>query len=152
MRTFLIIAAATLLAFGCDKKEDQGTSTPPKNTVAKEQQPEAAQEPVRTPETRTDETAKKSEVDPAFKDYEYPTSTLEDSVSKGNTVSVIYKSPHEFAKVVEFYKQKFPDAPDQPGTTVYFVKTNADGSALTVTLTKLDNETQIILKQEKKSL
>jgi hypothetical protein len=53
-------------------------------------------------------------------------------------------------KVVSFYKKKFPDTTVQPGTTVYFGKTNEDGSGITVTLTKLDNEIQIILRHDKK--
>ena len=149
MRTFLIIAAVTLLAFGCDKKEDQGTSTEPTGNVVNEKIEEAAKNLKETTEAKTDETAVKSTVDPVFKDYVYPSSTLEESVSFGNTTSVIFKSPDDFAKVVEFYKQKFSDAPVQPGTSAYFVKTNEDGSSLTVTLTKLDNETQIILRQDK---
>ena len=150
MRTFFIIAVITLMALGCDKKEDEGTSELPQSKVANEQQAVAAQESERTLETKTDETAKKSTVDPAFKDYEYPTATFESTFSMGNTVSNIYKSPDDFAKVVEFYKQKFPDAPPQSGTTVYFGKTNADGSGFTVTLTRVNNNTQIILRLDKK--
>ena len=121
MRIFIIIAVITLMALGCSKKEDEGTSNLPESMVANEQQAAAAREPERTPETMTDDSAKKSTADPAFKDYEYPASILEDTFSMGNTVSNIYKSPDNFAKVVEFYKQKFPDAPPQSGTTVYFV-------------------------------
>ena len=35
------------------------------------------------------------------------------------------------------------------GTTVYFGTQNPDGSSLTVTLTKMDSGTQVILKLEK---
>ncbi|MBL7189988.1 MAG: hypothetical protein ISS70_26975 [Phycisphaerae bacterium] len=150
MRRFFIIAAITLMALGCNKKDDEGTSKLPESEVANGQEAGATQELKRTPEANTDDSTKKSKVDPVFKDYEYPASTLEDTFSMGNTVSVIYKSPDDFAEVVEFYKQKFPDAPPQSGTTVYFGKENADGSAFTVTLTQLSNDTQIILRLDKK--
>jgi hypothetical protein len=150
MRKFLIISAVTLLAFGCDKKEDQGTSTGPQSMVAGEQMAETSGETISARETRTDEATVTSTADPVFKDYVYPNSKLEDTISMGNTTSAIYKSSDGFVKVMDFYKQKFPDAPLQPGTTVYFGKTNADGSGLTVTLTKLDNEIQIILRHDKK--
>ena len=150
MRTFSIIAVITLMALGCSKKDDEGTSSLPQNNVANEQPAGAAQEPERTPEAKTDDSATKGTVDPVFKEYEYPASTSEGTFAMGNTVSVIYKSPDDFAKVVEFYEQKFPDAPSQPGTTVYFGKENADGSSFTVTLTRLDNSTQIILRLDKK--
>ena len=147
MRTFFIIAVITLMALGCDKKDDEGTSKLPESEGRKAG---AAQELKGTPETNTDDSTKKSTVDPAFKDYEYPTATFESTFSMGNTVSNIYKSPDDFAKVVEFYKQKFPDAPPQSGTTVYFGKINADGSGFTVTLTQVNNNTQIILRLDKK--
>ena len=121
----------------------------PQSKVVKEPQAEAAPEPMKMPETKTVEVAKKSAVDPAFKDYVYPNSKFENTVSMGNTTSAIYKSTDGFVKVVSFYKVKFPDAPVQPGTTVYFVKTNEDGSGITVTLTKLDSEIQIILRKDK---
>lgn len=149
MRTFLIIAAVTLLAFGCDKKDDQGTSAPPTGNLVNEKIAEAAKNLEETTEIKADKTAVKSAVDPVFKDYVYPNSKIEDMVSMGNTISAIFKSPDGFVKVISFYKEKFPDAPVQPGTTVSFAKNNADGSSLTVTLTKLDNQTQIILRNDK---
>jgi hypothetical protein len=150
MRTFLIIAAVTLLAFGCDKKEDQGTSTPPQSSAVKEQQAEAVKETTRTPETKPVEAVVKSTIDPVFKDYIYPNSKLENTASMSNKSSAVYKTPDDFAKIVEFYKQKFPDTPVQPGTSVYLDKTNEDGSVFTVILTKLNGETQIILRHDKK--
>jgi len=150
MRIFYTIAVITLIALGCNKKDDERTSKFPESKAANGQEAGAAKELERTPETKTDDSTKKSTVDPVLKDYEYPASTLEDTFSMGNTVSVIYKSPDDFAKVVEFYKQKFPDAPPQSGTTVYFGGGNADGSGFTVTLTQLNNNTQIILKLDKK--
>jgi len=149
MRTFLIIAAVTLLAFGCDKKEDQGTTSLPPKKVANEQPPDAVVKLKKTTETKADATAAKSTVDPVFKDYVYPNSEFEDTVSMGNTKSAIFKSTDGFVKVVSFYKEKFPDTNVQPGTTVSFGKTNEDGTSLTVTLTKLDSEIQIILRHDK---
>ncbi len=150
MRIIFIIAVITLIALGCNKKDDDGTSKLPESKVANGQEADAVQELKQSPEAKTDYSTKKSKLDPVFKDYEYPASKIEDTFSMGNTISAIYKSPDDFAKVVEFYKQKFPDAPPQSGSTVYFGKTNADGSGFTVTLTRLNDNTQIILKLNKK--
>jgi hypothetical protein len=67
----------------------------------------------------------------------------------GNTLSVQYTSQDEFIHVVNHYKKIFPDTNIGSGTSVYFGKMNPDGSNVTVTLTKLDNGTQIILKLSK---
>ena len=150
MRISFIIAVIILMTLGCNKKDDEGTSKLPESKVANGQEAGSAQGLKGMPEAKTDDSTKKSTVDPVFKDYEYPASTFENTFSMGNTVSVIYRSPDDFAKVVEFYKQKFPDAPPQSGTTVYFGKTNADGSGFTVTLTRVNNNTQIILRLDKK--
>lgn len=150
MRIALIIAVSILMASSCTKKDDERTSETPESEIANGQESGEDQELERAPDTKTVESTKKSKLDPVFKDYEYPASTFEDTYSMGNTVSVIYKSSDEFAKVVDFYKQKFPDAPPQSGTTVYFGKTNADGSGFTVTLTQLDHNIQIILRLDKK--
>lgn len=150
MRIIFIIAVITLMALGCNKKDGQGTSKLPKSKAASGQEADTAHELKKTPDAETDNSTKKSKLDPVFKDYEYPASTFEDKFSMGSIVSVIYKSPDDFSKVVEFYKQKFPDAPPQSGNTVYFGKENEDGSSFTVTLTRLDNNTQIILKLAKK--
>ena len=150
MRIFLVIAVIALMGLGCKKKDDEGAAKLPETKVADEQQAATAQEPMTAPETKTDDSTKKSTVDPVFKDYEYPASTFESTFSMGNTVSAIYKSPDDFAKVVDFYKQKFPDTPTQPGTTAYFGKANPDGSGFTVTVTRVDSNTQIILRLDKK--
>ena len=150
MRRFLIITVIALMVLGCNKKDDEETSELPQINVTDFQEEDAIQDSEAAPEAKTADTVKESMSDPVFKDYEYPASTLESTIVMGDTVSNIYKSSNDFAKVVEFYKQKYPDAPDQSGTTAYFGKTNEDGSEFTVTLTKLDNETQIILRQDKK--
>jgi hypothetical protein len=136
MRIIIIIAVITFVALGCSKKDDEVPASLPESEVAQGQE--------------ADNSAGGSEVDPVFNDYEYPASKFESTFTSGNTVSAIYNSPDNFTKVVEFYKKKFPDAPPQSGTTVYFGKANADGSSFTVTLTQMDDNTQIILKQEKK--
>ena len=101
-------------------------------------------------ETKPGGSAGKSEVDSALKDYVYPGSELGGRFSTGNMLSVQYTSQDEFIHVVNHYKKKFPDTNIGSGTSVYFGKQNPDGSDLTVTLTKLDNGTQIILKLSKK--
>jgi hypothetical protein len=150
MRIIIIIAVIILMASGCDKKDDEGSSKMPESKVANGQEADAIQELKQSPETKIDDSTKKNNLDPVFKDYEYPASKIEDTFSMSNTISAIYKSPDDFAKVVEFYKQKFPDAPPQVGSTAYFGKTNADGSGFTVTLTRVNNNTQIILRLDKK--
>ena len=94
--------------------------------------------------------AGESEVDSALKDYVYPGSELGGRFSMGNMLSVQYTSQDQFIHVVNHYKKKFPDTNVGSGTSVYFGKKNPDGSDLTVTLTKLDNGTQIILRLRKK--
>ena len=150
MRLIFIIAVITLIAFGCSKKDEEGTSKLPESNEANGQETDAVQEIERMPEAKTDDSNKKSKLDPVFKEYEYPASTIESTFSMSNTISAIYISPDDFTKVVAFYKQKFPDAPPQSGSTVYFGKSNADSSGFTVTLTKLDTNTQIILRLDKK--
>ena len=113
MRKIFIITVITFMALSCNKKDDEGASKLHERKVADKQEVIAAQDSERPPEADTDDSSEKSEVDPVFKDYEYPASTLESTFSMGNTVSVIYNSPDDFSKVVEFYKQKFPDAPPQ---------------------------------------
>jgi len=149
MRIIFIIAVIILMALGCNKKDDVGSSKLPESTVANGQEADAVQEQKQSADSKTDDSTKKNELDPVLKDYEYPVSKIEDTFSTDNTISAIYKSPDDFGKVVEFYKQKFPDAPPQSGSTVYFGKTNADGSGFTVTLTQVNNNTQIILRLDK---
>lgn len=150
MRMIFIIAVIILMALGCNKKDGQGTSKLPKSRAASGQEADTAHELKKAPDAETDNSTNRRTLDPVFKDYEYPASTVEDKFSVSNVVSVIYKSPDDFSKVVEFYKHKFPDAPPQSGTTVYFGKEIEDGSSFTVTVTQLENNTQIILKLEKK--
>jgi hypothetical protein len=150
MRIIFIIAVMILMALGCNKKEDEGTSNLPESKVANGQEVDTIQELPQSSEAKTDGSVNENKLDPVFRDYEYPDSKLEDTFSMGKTISAIYKSPDNFAKVVEFYKQKFPDAPPQSGSTVYFGITNADGSGFTVTLTQVNNDTQIILRLDKK--
>jgi hypothetical protein len=90
------------------------------------------------------------ELDSALKDYVYPGSELGGQFSMGNTLSVQFTSQDKFIDVVNHYKKKFPDTNIGSGTSVYFGKQNPDGGDLTVTLTELDNGTQIILKLTKK--
>ena len=97
---------------------------------------------VPTPNAQTTD----KEVDSALKEYVYPGSELEGQFSMGNMLSVQYISQDEFIHVVNHYKKKFPDTNIGSGTSVYFGKQTPDGGDLTVTLTELDNGTQIILK------
>jgi hypothetical protein len=88
-------------------------------------------------------------IDPVFKDYEYPSAAFDGTFSMGNIVSVSYFSQDDFSKVVEFYDQKFPGTSIQSGTTKIFSKKNQDGSHLSATISPVGDKTQIILKLEK---
>ena len=94
--------------------------------------------------------AGQSEVDSALKDYVYPGSELGGQFSMGNMSSVQCTSQDDFTRVVNHYKEKFPGTNVGSGTSVYFGKKNPDGSDLTVTVTKLDHGTQIVLQLSNK--
>lgn len=148
MRMFLMIAAMVLLALGCSKK---GAQTTPE-TESDQIKGQDVVRPVvedREVATKPGGPAEEGEVDPALKDYVYPGSELGGRFSMGNMLSVQYTSQDEFVDIVTHYKKKFPDTNVGSGTSVYFGKQSPDGSDLTVTLTKLDNGTQIILKLSK---
>jgi hypothetical protein len=100
-------------------------------------------------EEKTSGPAGAHNIDPAFKDYEYPAAVFDGTFSMGNIVSVSYFSQDDFAKVVEFYKQKFPGTAIQSGTITNFSKQNPDGSHLSATISPVGDKTQIILKLEK---
>ena len=97
-------------------------------------------------ETKQAGPAGQSEADSALEGYVYPGSEEGGRFSMGNMVSVQYTSQDDFAKVVNHYRKKFPDTNVGSGTSVYFGKQNPAGSNITVTLTKMDNGTQIILQ------
>ena len=142
MRTIWILTVTALVAFGCNKNDTEVTSKMPEGKVAHEQDASA---------TKTvNKTTKESKVDPALKDYVYPSSELQGTYSAGDIESVQYMSQDDFATVVTFYKQKFPGSTSASDANAYFGKQNPDGSSLTVTVTKMNTTTQIILKLEKK--
>jgi hypothetical protein len=145
MRVFWILAAAALLALGCSDKSAQTTDQPePGDAVGQDAVSRPSLDKAIEPQTQ--ESAADDDVDPALRDFVYPDSELGGEFSMGNTTSLQYTTQDDYAEVVEYYKQKFPDTHTGSGTSTYFGKENPDGSNLTVTLTKLDSGTQIILK------
>ena len=140
----MIVIAALVLVPGCSKKGTQDADKP--ESTQDVVQPVTKDE---TAETGIQEPAEKDEVDPAFNDHIYPGSKLDGKHSMGSSESLFYMTEEDFANVVEYYKQKFPDTNVGSGTTVYFGKKNPDGSSLTVTLTEMDYGTQVILKLTK---
>ena len=88
-------------------------------------------------------------IDPVFKDYEYPDAEFDGTFSMGNTVSVSYFSQDDFSEVVKFYNQKFLGTGIQSGTSRNFSKKNPDGSYISATISPVSDKTQIILKLEK---
>ncbi|MFC1452581.1 hypothetical protein ACFLSJ_04465 [Verrucomicrobiota bacterium] len=145
MRVFWIIAATALLVLGCS---DKGAQTADKTESGQIKGADVVRPQMKDREVEAKQggPAGDNEVDPALKDYVYPGSELGGRFAMGNMLSLQYTSQDEFTKVVDHYKEKFPDTNVGPGTSVYFGKQNPDGSDLTVTLTKLDSGTQIILK------
>ncbi len=62
MRLSLIIAVIILMALGCNKKDDDGTSKLPESKVAKGQEADAVQELKQSPVAHTDDSAKKDKI------------------------------------------------------------------------------------------
>ena len=148
IRMFLMIIATALLVLGCSQEDAQTTQ----KTESDQIKGQDVARPVKKDkevEAKTDGPVAKSEVDPAMKDYVYPGSELTEQFSMGNMLSVLYMSQDQFDRVVDHYKKKFPDTNIGSGTSVYFGKKNPDGRNLTVTLSKRENGTQIILKLSK---
>ena len=148
IRMFWMITATALLVLGCSEEGAQTTHKTESDQIKGQDviRPVIKDKDV---ETQPEGPAVKSEVDPALKDYVYPGSELTEQFSMGNMLSVLYMSQDQFDSVVDHYKKKFPDTNIGSGTSVYFGKQNPDGKNLTVTLSKLDNGTQIILKLSK---
>jgi len=147
MRLIAIIALAALITLGCGKN-DADTRSQPEGAGAGDLNSGPATDGGTA--SKPDNSAGAADVDPALKDYVYPGSQSGGTFSMGNTVSHQFTTNDDFATVVDFYRQKFPDANPPVGTSAYFGKQAPDGGGLTVTLTKTDNGTQIILRLEKK--
>lgn len=150
MRAIRILAIIALVPLGCNKHDTEVTTELLEKQAAGEQNLQATQTTNKKPELATGGPAGEGTCDPVLKDYEYPNSNVDGTHSMGNTVSVMYKSPDDFAEVVAFYQKKFPGSSPQSGTNAYFGKTAPDGSEVTVTLTETGKTTQIILKRDKK--
>ena len=148
MQTFWLISMVVLLVLGCSEKGAQ-TGTNPESPGVKSQEMVQRMTKNKTVEAGTPGSVESSEVDPVLKDYVYPGSDLGGQWPMDQPVSFQFTSADDFAKVVDYYKRKFPDTHVGSGTTVYFGKENPDGSHMTVTLTKVDNGTQVILKLDK---
>ena len=129
MRKLWILSIVTLMTLGCSRSDTEVNSN--------------------LPEGGTVRPAGASNIDPAFKDYEYPAADFDGTFSMGNMVSVSYFSQDDFSKVVAFYNQKFPGTAIQSGTVTNFSKTNPDGNHMGATISQVGDKTQIILKLER---
>ena len=148
MRAICTVCVIVLLVVGCGKKPSPPAAPPTPGQAGSIGETGGAVAPSAGPDGSAPKAAGKA--DPVFKDYEYPPAAFEDMVTMGNTRSAIYQSPDGLAKVVEFYKQKFSSAGAAVGTSTFFSTKTADGSDLTVTVTKMGEGAQIILKLDKK--
>ena len=148
MRMFWMITAVVFLVLGCSEVGAQDAHKTESDEIMGQDVTRPVMED-RAVEAKPGGPAGTSEVDSALEDYVYPGSELGGRFSMGNISSVQYTSQDQFIDVVNHYKKKFPDTNIGSGTSVYFGKKKPDGSNLTVTLTKLDNGTQIILQLTK---
>ena len=149
MRKLWIFSIAALMVLGCTKSDTEATSKLPEGKTKSEVVSQVDPKEQKMAEDRTGGPAGASNIDPVFKDYEYPAADFDGTFSMGNTVSVSYFSQDDFSKVVEFYGQKFPGTAIQSGTTTNFSKKNPDGSHLGANISPVGDKTQIILKLER---
>ena len=150
MRKLWIFSIAALMVLGCTKSDTGATSKLSEGKTKSEVVSQVDPKEQKMAEDRTGGPAGASNIDPAFKDYEYPAADFDGTFSMGNIVSVSYFSQDDFAKVVEFYNQKFPGTAIQSGTTTHFAKNNPDGSHISATISQVGDKIQIILKLEGK--
>ncbi len=150
MRKLWIFCIATLVVLGCSKSETEVNSKSPEDKTKSEVVSQADTKEKKIAEDRTGGSAGTSNIDPVFKDYEYPAADFDGTFSMGNIVTVSYFSQDDFSKVVDFYNHKLPSTAIQSGTTKNFSKNNPDGSHMSATISQVGDKTQIILKLERK--
>lgn len=148
MRRFCVIVVTVFLVVGCSDRCAR-TTHQTESAEVEGQDVSYAETTDSAADVEARESAAHDEVDAALRDLVYPGSKLEGQFTAGNMVSFQFVSPDGFVNVVDYYRGKFPDTNVGSGTSVYFGKQNLDGSNVTVTLTKLDDGTQVILRQEK---
>ena len=150
MKKLLVFCLATLVVFGCNKKDTDVESKLLEDNTKSELVSQIDSAEKKMVEDRTGQSVGASNIDPVFEYYEYPAADFDGTFSMENTVSVSYFSQDDFSKVIEFYNKKFPGTAIKSGTTTNFSKENPDGSRLGATITKVGDKTQIILRLDKK--
>ncbi len=149
MRTLWIFSIAALMVLGCTRSDTEVNSKLPEGRTGSDVVSEVAPQEKKMAEDRTGRPAGAGNIDPAFKDYEYPAADFDGTFSSGGMVTAAYFSQDDVSKVAEFYHQKFPGSALQLGITTNYSKQDPDGSHLSATITKVGNKTQIILKIER---
>ena len=135
-RPFLLLGLLLLLIPGCTKSTEPRSSDGQPAQSAQDKNPT---KPVERPH-------------PLFEQYEYPGATRTAALNLSGTASATYRSPDEYKKVVDFYREKFSGSKQVSvqETTSYFGVKNPDGSGLTATISAAsDNHTQIILRHDR---
>jgi hypothetical protein len=135
----LALGLLLLFAVSCKRSPQASADKPEDDQPAQSAQNKKPAKPVDRP-------------DPLFEQYEYPGSTRTGAVNLGKAISATYSSPDDYAKVVEFYRQKFSGSKEVSVTEAisYFGVKNADGSGLTATISPApDNGTRIVLLHDK---
>lgn len=148
MRVMLILAITVLLTISCSKEKTEVTTTLSESEAIRTNNVGVAQKGSSESEREISSTDEEGTIDPVLKEYKYPNSELDGKSATGKTVSYMFLSPDEFAEVVKYYQKKFPDSPPPSGGNAYYAKTDSDGS-ITVTVTGINNTTQIILRSDK---
>lgn len=150
MRKLWILSITVLVILGCSRSDTDANSKLSEGKTRSEVVLQADPKEKVIAEDKTGGPAGASNIDPAFRDYEYPAADFDGTFSTGDTVSVSYFSQDDLSKVIEFYDQKFPDTAIQMGTTTSFSKENPDGSRLAATISQVGDKAQIILRLDRK--
>lgn len=87
---------------------------------------------------------------PSFEQQEYPGAKKIGEMTMGETSSRQYETSDDLAKVIEFYKPKFPKQQIISEDGAVFMDPRDDGSAFTVTVGKSEGKTTIVIMRQQK--
>lgn len=85
---------------------------------------------------------------PTFEQEQYPGATRVGEMTIGGMSTRQFETADDLARVVEFYKAKFPKQQVVTEDGAFFGQNLDDGSAFTVTLSRSDGKTQILLMRQ----
>ncbi len=149
MRKLWICSIAALMFFGCSDSDTDVNSKLPKGKTKSEVVSKVQHEETKTAEMNTGGPAGANNIDPVFKDYEYPAADFDGAFTTGNIVSVSYFSQDDLARVSEFYNKKFPGPAIPLGSSKHFTRQDPDGNHLSATISQVADKTHIVLMIER---